>query len=263
MLPYVTVLGRTVSAYGLLAVGGFLAGLVLVLLLSRRFGLRRDDGVYLYTFAFWGAAIGAKVLYLLPRIPQLAADLSMLWTGQAALFAQTYLVGGMVYYGGLAGGVLGAWLTARWFSLRLTDFFPVLVPAIPLFHAFGRLGCFCAGCCYGLEAPEPWGIAFTNAIAGPNGVPLLPVQLWECGAELVIFLFLIWLAGRVKDRSLLLPAYVLLYAPTRFLLEFFRGDPARGVYGPLSASQWLSLAAAAAALAWLAARRARRSNEYT
>lgn len=260
MLPYVTIMGHTVSAYGLLGTLGFLAGLLLVLLGSPRFGLSRDDGVYLYVFSALGALAGAKLLYLLPRLPQLAADLPLLWTGQAALFAQTYLAGGMVYYGGFVGALAAAALTARWFSLRLSNFFPVLVPAIPLFHAFGRVGCFCAGCCYGIAVPEPWGIAFPHAAAGPSGVPLLPVQLWESGAELVIFLFLLWYAGRAKDRRRLLPAYLLAYAPVRFLLEFFRGDLVRGLYGPLSTSQWLSLAALAAAGIWLFRRR---RHEYT
>ncbi|WP_130868746.1 prolipoprotein diacylglyceryl transferase [Intestinimonas massiliensis (ex Afouda et al. 2020)] len=260
MLPYVTILGHTLSAYGLLGVLGFLAGLLLVLLGCPRFGLSRDDGVYLYVFSALGALAGAKLLYLLPRLPQMMADLPMLWTGQAGLFAQTYLAGGMVYYGGVLGALAAAVLTARWFSLELSDFFPVLVPAIPLFHAFGRVGCFCAGCCYGVEAPPPWGIAFSHAIAGPSGVSLLPVQLWESGAEALIFLFLLRYAGRGKDRRLLLVAYLLAYAPVRFLLEFFRGDPARGLFGPFSTSQWLSLAALAAAGVWLLRRR---NHEYS
>ena len=126
----------------------------------------------------------------------------------------------------------------------------MLVPALPLVHAVGRVGCFCAGCCYGRAAPPPWGIAFTHAIAGPNGVPLLPVQLWEAGAELVIFAFLLWYAGRAAGPGQMLRAYVFCYAPVRFVLEWFRGDPARGMYGPLSTSQWLSLVVLALALAW-------------
>ena len=260
MLPYVTLFGHTLSTYSVLAILGFLAGLLLVVLASPRFGLNRDDSVYLYVFSFAGVLVGAKLLSLLPLLPQMAADLPMLWTGEWERFVRTYLTSGMVYYGGLAGAVVGAWLTARYFSLRLSDFFPVLVPAIPLFHAFGRVGCFCAGCCYGVEAPEPWGIAFTHAVAGPNGIPLLPVQLWESGAELVIFAILLWYAGRTKVRERLLPAYVLLYAPTRFVLEFFRGDPTRRLHGPLSTSHWLSLAAATAAFLLLYRRK---NHEYS
>ena len=143
--------------------------------------------------------------------------------------------------------ILGA---AKYLRLRLSDFFPVLVPALPLVHAVGRVGCFCAGCCYGRAAPPPWGIAFTHAIAGPNGVPLLPGQLWEAGAELVIFAFLLWYAGRAAGPGQMLRAYVFCYAPVRFVLEWFRGDPARGMYGPFSTSQWLSLVVLALALAW-------------
>lgn len=262
MLPYITLLGHTLSTYSVLGFLGFLAGLLLVVLACPRFALSRDDGVYLYVFSFGGALLGAKLLSLLPQLPRLVGDLPMLWSGEGERFVQLYLTGGMVYYGGFFGAVVAAWLTARWFSLRLSDFFLVLVPAIPLFHAFGRVGCFCAGCCYGIQAPEPWGIPFTHAIAGPNGVPLLPVQLWESGAELVIFALLMWYACKTKVRGRLLPVYVLLYGPTRFVLEFFRGDPARRLYGPLSTSQWISLAAVAVAAAWLLRRR-KVKHEYS
>ena len=132
MLPYVTLFGHTLSTYSVLAILGFLAGLLLVVLASPRFGLNRDDSVYLYVFSFAGVLVGAKLLSLLPLLPQMAADLPMLWTGEWERFVRTYLTSGMVYYGGLAGAVVGAWLTARYFSLRLSDFFPVLVPAMPL-----------------------------------------------------------------------------------------------------------------------------------
>ena len=196
-----------------------------------------------------GALVGAKLLYLLPLLPRLAVELPLLWEEPGEFYAR-YLSGGMVFYGGFFGGVAAAWGAAKYLRLRLSDFFPVLVPALPLVHAVGRVGCFCAGCCYGRAAPPPWGIAFTHAIAGPNGVPLLPVQLWEAGAELVIFAFLLWYAGRAAGPGQMLRAYVFCYAPVRFVLEWFRGDPARGMYGPFSTSQWLSLVVLALALAW-------------
>ena len=158
--------------------------------------------------------------------------------------------GGFVFYGGLFGGLLGAYIYCRMYKLSFYNFLQAAVPVVPLIHGIGRIGCFCAGCCYGRAAPPPWGIAFTHAIAGPNGVPLLPVQLWEAGAELVIFAFLLWYAGRAAGPGQMLRAYVFCYAPVRFVLEWFRGDPARGMYGPLSTSQWLSLVVLALALVW-------------
>lgn len=252
MLPYVTILGRTIPTYGLLGVAGVLLGLLIALARCRRFGLSRDDCVYLYVLGAVSAMIGAKVLYLLPLLPQLAADFHLLWE-QPGLFVARYLSGGMVFYGGFIGGVLGAWLTARYFKLRLRAFFPVLIPVLPLVHAVGRLGCFCAGCCYGI--PVSWGVTFPQHAAAPSGVPLLPVQLWEAGAELVIFFFLLWYSRRNVRPAAILRVYVFTYAPVRFVLEFLRGDAARGVYGPLSTSQWISLAVLAGALIWLAAER--------
>ena len=86
-----------------------------------------------------------------------------------------------------------------------------------------------------------------------TGVQTYALPIW------VIFLLLLRYSRRAAPPGKSLAAYLLLYAPVRFALEFFRGDPARGFLGPLSTSQWLSLAAAGAALAWLA-RRGRKSE---
>lgn len=249
VLPYVTLLGKTMPTYGLLGIIGLLLGLLAALLRCKRFGLSRDDCAYLYVLGAVGALVGAKVLYLLPLLPQLVGDLPLL-ASQPEVFVGRYLSGGMVFYGGFLGGIAGAWGAARYFRLRFSRFFPVLVPALPLIHAVGRVGCFCAGCCYGRQAPPPWGISFTHAIAGPNGVPLLPVQLWECGAELAVFFFLLWYSARAVRPGNVLRAYMLAYAPIRFVLEFFRGDLVRGIYGPFSTSQWISLVVFAAAVIW-------------
>ncbi len=250
MLPTVTLLGRVLPTYGLFAALGAVLGLGISLLRCHMFGRSRDDCAYLFAFGAIGAIIGAKALYLLTVLPELLADLPLLWE-DTSLFAARYISGGMVFYGGFLGGILGAWGAARYFHLRLTGFFPVLIPALPLVHAMGRVGCFCAGCCYGVEAPAPLGIAFTQSAAAPNGVPLFPVQLWECGAELAIFCFLLWYTARPVSGPRILTAYVLCYAPVRFVLEFLRGDATRGLLGPMSLSQWISLAALAAALSWL------------
>ena len=249
MLPTITLLGRTLPTYGVLAMAGIVLGLLLALLRCPRFGLSRDDAASLFALGGVGALVGAKALYLLTVLPALVADLPLL-RQEPAVFLTRYLSGGMVFYGGLLGGILGAWGAARYFKLRFSDFFPVLIPSLPLAHAFGRLGCFSVGCCYGIPAVPPLGIAFTHSAAAPNGVPLLPVQLWECGAELVIFVCLMRYAARRPAPQRLLQAYLLSYSAVRFVLEFLRGDTVRGIYGPFSTSQWLSLAVIAVVFLW-------------
>lgn len=239
MFPYLELFGRQIPSYGALGVLGVVLGLVLSLLCCRRFGLERENCAYLYVFGAIGAVVGAKLLYLLTVLPDLLRDLPLLWQ-EPAQFAQRYLSGGLVFYGGLVGAIAGAALCARYFSLRLRDYFPVFVPVFPLIHAVGRVGCFAVGCCYGTAAD--WGIAFSHSPIAPNGVKLIPVQLIEAGAELLICLFLVWYVRRKPAPLHLLGVYFLLYAPVRFLLEFFRGDAVRGMFWSLATSQWISLA---------------------
>ena len=72
---------------------------------------------------------------------------------------------------------------------------------------------------------------------------LVPVQLYEAAGCLLLFLLLDRLARRGWSGGQLLPVYLSLYGAFRFLLEFLRGDGARGFWGPLSTSQWVALAA--------------------
>ena len=231
MLPFVTILGRSLPMYGLLGLLGFLLGLLFVIPRVPRFSLSRDDAAYIYVFAALGALAGAKLLYLLPLLPRLAG----------ALLA--YVAGGFVFLGAIPGGLLAARLAARAYRVRLADFMPLLVPALALVAALGRVGCFCAGCCYGVECDSPVSVVFPAAsLAAPPGVPRLPVQLFEAAVQLALFLALLWFTARPRRARFAAEFYLACYCPARFVLEFFRGDEARGALWGLSTSQWLSAA---------------------
>lgn len=258
MFPYVEFLGRTLPSYGVLGTAGVVLGLLLAVLCCKRFGLDRENCAYLYVFGAVGAVVGAKVLYLLTVLPALLGDLPLLWR-QPVEFVEKYLSGGLVFYGGLIGAIVGALLCARYFSLRLRDYFPVLVPVFPLIHAIGRVGCFAVGCCYGVESD--WGVVFSHSPIAPNGVRLFPTQLIEAVVELALCLVLLWYASRRPAPLRLLSLYFLMYAPVRFALEFFRGDVVRGFWWGLSTSQWISLLILLAGVAlWAAPRAVRDQN---
>lgn len=240
MLPFVTILGRSLPMYGLLGLLGFLLGLLFVILRVPRFSLSRDDAAYIYVFAALGALAGAKLLYLLTVLPRLA-ELVRSGAGAAALLA--YVSGGFVFLGAIPGGLAAARLAARAYRVRLADFMPLLVPALALVAALGRVGCFCAGCCYGVECDSPVSVVFPAAsLAAPPGVPRLPVQLFEAAVQLALFLALLWFTARPRRTRFAAEFYLACYCPARFVLEFFRGDVARGALWGLSTSQWLSAA---------------------
>ena len=192
--------------------------------------------------------VGAKFLYLLLQLPQLLQDLPLLAADPAA-FSARYLSGGFVFYGGLFGALAAVWLFCRRRKVPFSQLGADLVPAVPLFHTFGRVGCFLAGCCYGIPAPAGWpGVTFRVSPVAPNGVALLPVQLYEAAGCLLLFLLLHRLARRGWKGEALLLVYLAAYALFRFALEFLRGDAARGMWGVFSTSQLLALVTLAAVL---------------
>lgn len=246
MYPYIPIFGFQLPTYGLMSIIGIGVAALWLFLNNRTMKQGRipgDDMLNLLIMAFVGAIIGAKALYLITIAPALIQNWAVIAANPQDLF--TILVSGMVFYGGFIGGLVAVVLYCRKYKLSLGDTTALITPAVPLFHVFGRIGCFLAGCCYGLEVE--WGCVYQHSLSAPNGVPLLPLQLIEAGCNAVIFLVLALLLRRMRRRFLLLPLYILIYGVLRFILEFFRGDSIRGV-ALLSTSQWISLGLIAAVI---------------
>ena len=242
MLPWFSLFGRRIPLYGCLAVLGGLLALVYLKLRTRRLPGPQEAEVQLgFVFAALGAVLGAKLLWLATVLPDFVRDLPRLGTDPVA-FAQTYLSGGFVFYGGLYGALAGLWLWQRIArGMSIDAQLNLLFPCFPLIHAFGRVGCFCSGCCYGRETSSHLGVVFRVSEAAPNGVALLPVQLFGAGGELLLFALCAGLARRGTGGRRILGLYLTVYAVARFLLEFLRGDAVRGFVGPLSTSQLISI----------------------
>jgi len=234
MLPYLEIFGRGIPMYWLCGLVGLLLAGALAMLRQRvgRFSTPADDVLHILLLCLVGAMLGAKAFQVIGfAFRHITHPGFWTWRTWAGV-----LSGGGVFYGGLIGAFAAMAIYVRKYRLDFLDVMDLLIPSVPLFHAFGRLGCFCAGCCYGIEAP--WGIVFTHALAAPNGVPLVPVQLFEAGFNLLVMAALLLL--RPARRGTLLPLYLIAYAIGRFVLEFFRGDASRGVF-LFSTSQWISL----------------------
>ena len=156
---------------------------------------------------------------------------------------------GIVFYGALAGGVIGALIGSVIAKDDIRDYLDIVVPVIPLGHAIGRIGCFFAGCCYGIPSECAIAVTYTDPVGGaPVGVSLLPVQLFEACADLAIFAVLITVSHKTVSKYLTTILYCVLYGTARFILEFYRFDSIRGIAGGLSTSQWISLFMTAAGI---------------
>lgn len=240
MHPYFDFFGYTISGYALMGLIGFGVTIVFTLLKSRRTNFSFDDAIYLLVLSMIGMIIGAKVLYIVTVVPDIVSNWSSI-SEDPLTYLRAYLSGGMVFYGGLLGGLLGAKASAAFFKIPLAEHYDVFVPAIPLFAGFGRLGCLTEGCCYGKETSHLPYIVFHESLFAPNGVPLIPTQLYEAAFDFILFGVLLGLSSKKEWVPNLLAVYLAAYAAFRFMIEFFRGDTYRGIF-LLSTSQWISLA---------------------
>lgn len=149
----------------------------------------------------------------------------------------------MTFYGGLVGGVitfiLGYKILCKKYpnTSLFNDVFPIAPACITIAHAFGRIGCFLAGCCYGKETTSWLGVTFPNM-----DVAVYPTQLFEA-----LFLFLLsiilFLLAYKKKSYYSFSFYLASYGIFRFLLEFLRGDERGFFLFGMSPSQWFSILA--------------------
>ncbi|MST82619.1 prolipoprotein diacylglyceryl transferase [Bilifractor porci] len=243
----------TFHTYGLMSAIGIIAAYFVLESRIRKKGL--DDshlfGLLIACLVFGYA--GSKLLYIITILPLLASD--------PDLFLHS-LSNGWVIFGGLLGGILGGYLFCRWKKLPSWKFFDVGMPAVALAQGFGRIGCFFAGCCYGVETSGPVYLEFSHSDYAPNGIHLVPTQLISSAVDFCIFAFLSvydkkWKKKDGEDLAL----YLILYSGARIIVEFWRGDLIRGAVGPFSTSQFIGLFTLAAGIIIFVMRRKDRNPE--
>ena len=156
------------------------------------------------------------------------------------------LMEGMVFYGGLLGGLVGIVIVARKKRKNFFEFTDLFAPCFCVAHAFGRVGCLLVGCCYGLADGETsqFGLCTYDgacAVRYADGTMRLPVPLMETIFLLLLCGVLVMIYRKEKRLGRSTGWYLVLYAIWRFVIEMFRGDAERGKYGPLYTSQWISI----------------------
>lgn len=231
-------------SYGVFVAMAFLSAMGLALREARRVGEDPEKILDLCFYVLVAAIAGSRILYVVvnwPTFEQDPVEIVRIWHG------------GLVFYGGFIGAFIAAWWYIRSKKLSFLKTADVLAPSIAFGQFVGRIGCFCAGCCYGKPSNLPWAVVFTDPESlAPRGIPLHPTQLYSSLNGLLIFALLVGLRRIKSFDGQLFWSYVLLYAVTRSIIEIFRGDP-RGMFfgGAISTSQLLGSIMAAVAIVML------------
>jgi phosphatidylglycerol:prolipoprotein diacylglycerol transferase len=241
-----------ITSFGLMMFLAFVTAAWITGLQLRRYGLPKDLAWDMLAWVAVGGILGAKLYYLALNLDALIAN----------PVDQLLSRGGLVWYGGLIGGVTAYYLQVRRRELPLATMYDATAPALALAYAVGRIGCFLVGDDYGRYTDGPFGIAFPNGappstagylrsigeyvpeqIQNNAVVAVHPTQLYEVGLALIMFAIL-WRLGRRRLRvGQLFAVYLVLYAIERFVIEFVRAKSdivALGGFG-ISTSQIVSV----------------------
>jgi phosphatidylglycerol:prolipoprotein diacylglycerol transferase len=237
----------TIRAFGLMMATGFLCAGYAAFRLAR--GTHRNLD-YLSNLVVWmmlAGVIGARLAYVAEH-----------WSAEFAnCYADILRVdqGGLMFYGGVAGAALALFLFVRQRHEPFLALSDLLLAVLPLGHAFGRMGCFLNGCCHGRISSHALAISYPPhtppwfqqldqhqiTADAVRSLPVLPTQLFEAGANFLLFLLLYHVYRRnASQHGIVTALYFLGYALIRFFLEPLRGDPRLQV-GFFTIGQFISL----------------------
>jgi len=226
--------------YGIMVALAFLFGLWTATRRATQEKIPADKIADIVLWLMVGAIAGARFVYV-----------TTYWKEEFANepFKEVFMIqhGGLVYYGGLIGAIIAGTIYILWKKLPLWKTADILAPSIALGSVFGRTGCLLNGCCYGRPTNAPWAITFTNPQAHdlsgtPLFEPLHPTQIYDALLNLGLYFFLAWLFRHKKFDGQIFATYLLCYAVTRSVVEYFRGDYSNLHYHfGLTPAQWISV----------------------
>ena len=136
--------------------------------------------------------------------------------------------------------MLTSYVYCRLKKADFVSYLDLVLPAVAFAQGCGRIGCFFAGCCYGRETDFPLHIVYWQSEYAPNGVKLIPTQIYSSIGDFAIAFVLMAYAKRAPKRGKVAAGYCILYSIGRFVIEILRNDY-RGAVGFLSTSQVISI----------------------
>ncbi|MCC6728191.1 MAG: prolipoprotein diacylglyceryl transferase [Chthonomonadales bacterium] len=221
----------TVRSYGVLILVGFLLALWYAMAAARRRMAGRAPGapgVVTPEHVFDAAVVGLPIGILGTRLLYVALNWGAFRDDPLSAFK--LWEGGLSFMGAFLAFFYLAWY-CRKHRLSFLEMADLTAPGFALAYAFGRIGCFLNGCCYGHPCELPWAVRFPDEhTAGMLTPPSHPAQLYATLINLAMFVVLDRWSRVTTRRGELLTGYLLLYCAYRFVIEEFRRGATAAVY---------------------------------
>ncbi|MBO5262450.1 MAG: prolipoprotein diacylglyceryl transferase [Clostridia bacterium] len=239
MFPVFELFGKEIPLYAIFAlIGIFVAGITFCVYI-KKCGYDNNTAIVFLLILGVGVVIGGHLLFGITNISKFYLF------GEAKAFGEfmktfATLFGGSVFYGGLLGACIAGLIFMKLVKVPKDVYLDGCAFFAPLFHAFARIGCFFAGCCYGIESSFGF-ICANNKYIDLGNVRRFPVQLLESMENFLIVGLIAILMKKKKLKGRLFYLYLLIYSVCRFINEFLRGDEIRGFVLGMSTSQFISI----------------------
>ena len=193
--------------YGLSIILALISNIAVVITQYKKYNYKLEEIIYLLLYENVGIIIGAKAL-------------SFLLSGKHTNIVET----GLAAYGAVAGATLLIILFCLQFKKAIKETVYLLAPSFPLMYSIGKIGCFIAGCCYGIEYNGLFKIMYRYSIKAPNNVYLFPIQIVESIVFLLIFIYLIIMQRKNKFDEKMLGISFILCGVSKGILDFLRQE---------------------------------------
>src|SRR6266508_1070796 len=235
MYPVLWQIGNfELRSYGVIVAASYLLAVWLSMKEARGNGLEPQVVLDFAVFALIGGLIGARLYFVL--------------FSQPAYFLQNPWKILAIWRGGMGviGSLIGGFVVAVWFcrarKLSFWQLGDTLAPGMAFGQSFGQLACLLNGDSYGKPTDLPWAIIYTDPRSmAPLNIPLHPIEIYEMVAYFSVFLIVWFIRSKTVVRGYVFSSYIAGYAVARFIVEFFRGNPAIFAWG-IPAAQVFSAA---------------------
>lgn len=213
-----------IPLYGISILLALICNIIVSIILFRKYSFNKNEiiGVILYECS--GIVIGAKLLSYIQNYKYYAEF--------------DFFKVGLSSYGAVFGAIILIILFALQFKKSIKELLYIFMPSIPLMYSIGKLGCFIAGCCYGIEYNGPFSVIYNYSLSAPKNAPLFPIQLVESIFFIIIFIYMIrkHIKNEFDDKTLGIS--FILCGLSKFLLDFLRMSHKNII---ISLNQYISL----------------------
>lgn len=195
-----------IPLYGILVVTGILSGLYIMYKNVKTLNYKKEENYGLILYILLGTLFGAKYFTLLTNFNKFKDNIDFKKIGLSS-------------YGAIIGILILLIIFAKQYKKNFKDLINNILPAIPLMYGISKIGCFLAGCCYGIKYNGPLSITYKYSLSAPKNISLLPIQIIETITFILIYLYI---SKKKKENKNIIGITLLLCGLSKFLLDYLR-----------------------------------------